>query len=564
MVGDMRIRSERLTSIAALCLALCAVHPLLASGFESNPPSVSTEATGIEGRAALEVRVFGDSGELEGLYGGAEVFIDNDSQGWAPFASESIKPGTYRIRVSAPGYYPASIIINFSEKTRYRLRFSLAPVTGLVEIEVDPADASVIVDGIEKSPGSFELKAGKHRLVARRFASVEKSVDFEVAPLSTTHLRIALEKAAFDVSSLSSSRAAFNPRNSAQFARAVFGFRVSSYGSGRLEIRDESGNLVYEKDFPSFATWRQEASWDGRAPDRRPLPDGIYTAILEARPAEAPAPSREVTPLAEATNAESLNASKAKAERREASVRIDSSLVIEPFGTAGAGVGLLYSGDPRRLSPGVLGLELGATANLASSSAPAFSLSAAYAVDGFGFAAALAVEPQESGSDVDAAASARYSFLPSASPIAAALQLRGLYTSGASPLAPGFETAAPSGGFSLEASLPLAFAAGPFRLGLEPGFLAAIPTSSAGGLESRLLLGSGLWLSGSRYEAGISARLLALASTPLSLASPVYAALEGRYLLDGTPLVLSACLAGAFEADAESSFRLGIGLGLLL
>ena len=71
----MRIGSKRLAFITAACLALCAVCPLSASGFESDPPGISTEATGLAGRAALEVRVFGDSGELEGLYGGAEVFM---------------------------------------------------------------------------------------------------------------------------------------------------------------------------------------------------------------------------------------------------------------------------------------------------------------------------------------------------------------------------------------------------------------------------------------------------------------------------------------------------------
>jgi len=253
-----------------------------------------------------------------------------------------------------------------------------------------------------------------------------------------------------------------------------------------------------------------------------------------------------------------------QAEERRAEVRIDSSLVVEPFGTAAANKGLLYSGDPRPLSPGVLGLELGAAASLCASSAPAFSLSAVCGAGGFDFGAALALEPQGSGSDLDAAASLRRSFLPNASPVAAALQLRGLYSSGASPLAPGFETGASAGRFALEASVPLALVAGPFRLGLAPGYLAAFPGSPSGDFEGRLLLGSGLWLSGRRYEAGLSARLLALPAAPLALASPVYAALEGRCLLDPSPLVLSGSLAAAFEPGADPGFRLCIGLGLLL
>jgi hypothetical protein len=541
----MRIEAKKLAFLLAAGASLIAAGPLAASGFESGPPSVSTEATGLADRSALEVRVFGDSGELEGLYGGAEVFLDNDSLGWAPCASESIRPGTYRIRVSAPGYYPASIIMSLSAKTRYKLRFSLAPVTGLVEIELAPADASILIDGVERSPGIFELKAGKHRLVARRFAYEEKSCSFEVAPLAATRLSISLEKAAFSVSELSSSRQAFNPRNAAHFARTDLSFRVSSYGSGRLEIRDESGALVCEKDFDSFATWLQEARWDGRSPDGKVLPDGVYTAILRAS-------SQEEGPT------------DARSEERRAELRIDSSLVVEPFGTAAANKGLLYSGDPRPLSPGVLGLELGAVANLGASSAPAFSLSAVYGAGGFDFGAALALEPQGNGSDLDAAASLRASFLPNSSTAAVAFQLRGLYSSGASPLAPGFETGAQAGRFALEASLPLALVAGPFRLGLAPGYLAAFPSGSAEEFEGRLLLGSGLWLSGKRYEAGVSARLFALPAFPLSLASPVYAALEGRWLLDPSPLLLSGSLVGAFEPGADSSFRLCIGLGLLL
>jgi hypothetical protein len=538
----MRTLARKLALLLAAGLSLGAAAPLAALGFESGPPSVSTEATGLEGRAALEVRVFGDSGELEGLYGGAEVFLDNESLGWAPYASESIRPGSYRIRVAAPGYYPASMVMSLAAKTRYKLRFTLAPVTGLVEIELSPADASITIDGVERSPGILELKAGKHRLVARRFAYEEKSRDFEVAPLAATKLSIALEEAAFAVSGLSPSRASFNPRNTSRFSRSDLSFRVSSYGSGRLEIRDESGSLVYEKDFASFATWRQEARWDGRGPDGRALPDGLYTALLRVSPQEEAA----------------------KPEERRAEIRIDSSLVVEPFGTAGANKGLLYSGDPRPLSPGVLGLELGAAASLSASSAPAFSLSAAYGAGGFDFGAALALEPQGSGSDLDAAASLRRSLLPIASPLAAALQLRGLYASGSSPLAPGFETGAPAGRFALEASAPLALVAGPFRLGLAPGYLAVFPSGSAEDYEGRLLLGSGLWLSGKGFEAGLSARLLALPSAPLALASPVHAALEGRWLLDPSPLVLSGSLVGAFEPDAEPGFRLCLGLGLLL
>lgn len=540
----MRIGARELALglFASLALAASAQAAAQAFGLYSRPPSLVTEATGNEGKAGLEVRAFGDSGELEGLYGGAEVFVDHESMGWAPFSTESLKPGTYRVEVRASGYYPSFIVLSLSAKTRYKLRFSLRPVTGLVEIEVEPPDASLLIDGTEAAPGSFELKAGRHRLVARRFAYLEKSLDFEVSPLSPTRLSLALEPAAFEVSELRASKPSFNPRSPGPFGSVSLGFRVSSYGKGRLELRSESGELVFERDFPSFSTWAQGTSWDGRGPEGKPLPDGLYTASLEARAATGEA------------------APEAAPERRSASIRIDSSLRFEPFGSQGGSRGLLYLPDPRPVAQAVLGLELGASESLSDWASPALSLSAAYNSGLLDLGLAFALEPASSGSGLEAAASLRHSFFGPSSPFAAALQLRGLYSSSGEPLAPGYEAGLSEAGFALEASLPLALSAGPFRLGLAPGLLEAFPLAS--GAETRLILGSGLWLSGSRYGVGLSARALCLPS--LELASPLYAAAEARYLLAPAPLLFSASLSGSFEAEAAPSLRLGLGLGLLL
>lgn len=534
--------------VAAAFLALA----LPAAAAESPRPSVETEATAAEGLAGLSVRAFAsDTGEeLKGAFGGAELSVNGAVVGRTPYSDARIPPGTYLLRVEAEGYYPSEILLGLAEKTLYKLVFHLARMTGFLAVEVSPPDAEILVDGKSRRPGLIELPTGGRRLVVRRFGYAEREYAISIEDRATSFLRVELEKAPFAVSELRSSRAAFNPRNAGVLGRCALDFEVSSYGSGRLSILGPSGDTVAAADFPSFETWRQGFLWKGRGADGLPLPDGAYLARLEAWPA---APDGAAASAA-GTAAPPLV--------RELAIGLDSRIVVEPRAVQAASAGLLYFPDPRALPAGSLALELSAFGGADFASPPAFGLGASYSLGRAGLSLALAAEPGESGGEAgaEAALSLSFALVREPEPFAAALHLRGNWSSAEAPLMAG----AYPGGLA-ELALPVALSLGAFRLGLAPGISAAM---AADGSEAapRPFLRAGVWLSGSRFLAGLSGEFATggLGKGLLEPDWPARLALEGRLVLDPSPLVVGGGLLLDLEPGADPALRLGLALGLLL
>jgi len=531
-----------LVAVAFLALALPA------AAAESPRPSVETEATAAEGLAGLSVRAFAsDTGEeLKGAFGGAELSVNGAVVGRTPYSDARIPPGTYLLRVEAEGYYPSEILLGLAEKTLYKLVFHLARMTGYLAVEVSPPDAEILVDGKSRRPGLIELPTGGRRLVVRRFGYAEREYALSIEDRATSFLRVELEKAPFAVSELRSSRAAFNPRNAGLLGRCALDFEVSSYGSGRLSILGPSGDAVAAAAFPSFETWRQGFVWRGRGADGLPLPDGAYLARLEAWPA-AP---------------EGAAGSAAPPLVREVAIGLDSRIVVEPRAVQAASAGLLYFPDPRALPAGSLALELSASGGADFRTPPAFGLGASYSLGRAGLALALTAEPGESGGEAgaEAALSLSFALVREPGPFAAALHLRGSWSSAVAPIMAG----AYPGGLA-ELALPAALSLGAFRLGLAPGISAAI---AADGSEAapRPFLRAGAWLSGSRFLAGLSGELATggLGKSPLEPDWPARLALEGRLVLDPSPLLVGGGLFLDLEPGADPALRLGLALGLLL
>ncbi|MBL8966675.1 MAG: PEGA domain-containing protein [Spirochaetaceae bacterium] len=510
-------------------------------------PSVAVEATADSGYAALEVRAFGERGELKGLFDGAETSLNHRYLGRTPVAEARLAPGDYLVRVEAPGYKARELRVTLAERTLTKIVFTLERLTGFLYSRVIPADAELYVDGERKGTGLVELPTGTRLVRIRRFAHRDAERAVDIAEGRTSYLEATLEPAPFEVSPLRAGRASFNPRNAGLHGRSSLGFEVSSYGSASLSIRDAGGRLVAATEFPSFDTWSQSFSWNGRDGDGAPLPDGRYAVLLEARPATPPGAGPDASTAGEAV-------------RRETLVILDSRLVVEPLGLSFGLPGLRHFADPRGVPRGAFALEMGATIAPDRAEPPAVSVGAGLGVGPLFICFGGAVEPGEGGG-VEAALSLGLPLLPPHSKAALAVFLRGAFGSAAAPLLPGAPTA--GGGF-VEASLPASYSLGALRLGLAPGM--ALDIDSGGDTAARGFLRAGLWCAGPSFQVGLSGEV-ATGGQGAALSEPRWPAglaAEGRWLFDPSPLVAGFRFSAELDPSGFAEPRLDLSLGMLL
>jgi hypothetical protein len=120
---------------------------------------------------------------------GAEVFLNNVKAGNTPLTVDLV-PGSYNLRVSAPGYqdYAAGIVMNGSQT----VSASLIPQFATVTVFLPPqfinhdnnrdqrAQLDLYIDGIKQNGVQAQVPAGQRRIrVVAGFLSFETSVIFE-------------------------------------------------------------------------------------------------------------------------------------------------------------------------------------------------------------------------------------------------------------------------------------------------------------------------------------------------------------------------------------------------
>jgi hypothetical protein len=125
---------------------------------------------------------------------GAQVYVNNALSGTAPFVG-SFAPGSYAVRVSAPGYTDASTVVNLNRNETITLMLQASYVSVQIVIPQDFLDREhrgrdnrsrdpreqirVFVDGQPYNDLSFSLTAGRHNLrIASGAFSFESDFDF--------------------------------------------------------------------------------------------------------------------------------------------------------------------------------------------------------------------------------------------------------------------------------------------------------------------------------------------------------------------------------------------------
>lgn len=443
-----------------------------------------------------------------------------------------LRPGPHFIAASAPDHYPAQFPFLVQENTKYSIKIKLDPHEGYLSIDVSPEDAEVYVSGSRVYGKFAELPVGRHSVKVRKFGFDEAVVPVNIQWFRTSRLRVALSPSVFEIRSFKARPERFNPTNKGLYGRASITFTVTAPGTGRLEILDSRGKVVYEEALPAFRTWSQRSTWAGVDGREERAADGAYTARLTI----APLPFEEIgAPY----SAEKKEQRPIVAETR---LIVDSSLTISPSGYLSARPGLTYFADP-----GVSGLLPGGAEASLRLPDGCFELAMGFSA---GESTRLALQAALYQGEEGGAAFGFSSRIGAFGAVDAGIFGRAAWRSGGGASYPGAAS-------ELELSLPLAVGRGGFRLGAAPGLVYDFETQA---LAARASAGIGYRSAG--LYAGISAQCDLGADAPASAANPLYAAAEARALFDGLPFVLSFRMTASFTPALRYGAA-GIGFGVV-
>ena len=529
----------RIAAIAASMIAAAGAAFGDDAFYQEERIAIETEATLKEGLASLDIRSSARS---------ARAYIDSYYAGPCPYTAD-IPAGPHLISVEAPGFRPLGLSLVVEEKTLYTIAFDPQRITGRLFVGLEPASASLYIDGQPIVPGLTELPVGSYSLVARLFGFEEERLDIKIEEDSTTRVDIALKRAAFSVHDFGATRSAFNPANAGDAGRTSIVFTATNYGSARIEIFGPDGSPVAELDFPDLSNWRVGEYWDGRGPDGAPLPDGTYTARLLARPADN-APILPPGAVAQGEVAQDGSIS------LEAEIVIDSSIKVRPTASLSAMPGLLSFPDPLPQAAGTATTEVSWFAPGLEPSSSALGCSLSVSLGGKAVVSLSGSAELAGSGSAGLAASALFSLAGDrGSGRGGALFLRGSWSGTPDPAMPESRSA-------VELSSPWSIGFGDLRMGASIGALGDFATSGFGLLA---LCRAGLWWEVPSFRIGLSGSLpfgLGMAGTQAGPAWPARAAAEAKLLLGSSPFTLSAYALADFEPSAAPGLGGGLAFGL--
>ena len=97
----------------------------------------------------------------------AQVFIDQEYRGVTPCIVDSLKPGSFNIKLELDGYVQFSETLTLQKGGRKKLIIELQKDKGNLQISSYPEGALIIIekDTIGKTPYSFDIKQGSYNLI---------------------------------------------------------------------------------------------------------------------------------------------------------------------------------------------------------------------------------------------------------------------------------------------------------------------------------------------------------------------------------------------------------------
>jgi formylglycine-generating enzyme required for sulfatase activity len=127
---------------------------------------------------------------------GANVIIDKNFVGQAPLQTEISANKVHRVRVSKPGYEIISRKIKLGVAEAKTLRLDLKPITGVINLRVEPADARLFINGKPRGPvpAKLRLQAIEQKLELKKSGYVSRTIQITPRPGFPQKLQVSLKK----------------------------------------------------------------------------------------------------------------------------------------------------------------------------------------------------------------------------------------------------------------------------------------------------------------------------------------------------------------------------------
>ena len=510
----------------------------------SNPPSQPSQTTtpSTAPQKGLEVDTTPDN---------AEVWIDGSFRGLSPYLASDIPIGWHQVTVRKQGYYDTTTWVEF--KTDYMLyQATLTQITGFLQLQVTPSDATASVGGTRMQSGLLQLPVGSYDVVVRDFGYTDYRGTVAIQEKAITALSVVLSPAPFAITAFALPKEAVNPDSPGLLGSLEAGFSVSGPGTGRLVVTDSKSTEIFSQNLPRFTTWDQNVRWNLRDSAGHALADGTYVLAVVAQGDDG-----------------------SQSVRREASFRVDRTLKVAARSVWSGGAGLLYAPVAETLPKG----DFQAQVLVAAHADPSVFRAPVAVGARIGLGNKLEVDgvagliPSSVANPLFAGVAARWNLLSPAGEYGTAAAVQ---TKLSVQLDPGpngstillTDTFANFTGVSVE--LPFQLDLGRVSLLFTPGVIGSLwypYGTSAPSPQAWLYLRAGALLDLGDVTAGVSVSTrteqlpggVTLLATPI----PYEAGAEVHWLVPGTRLLLSAVLAEEYQDSSNYYFMGGGGLGFL-
>jgi len=284
---------------------------------------------------------------------GVRVFINGVERGSTPVVFENLLSGEYSIRLRKEGYSDRQFSVTLIDNSRLVVSIKMEEVRGFAYVTVHKAEESPLSFNPQiftNAPdGNFSLTsdnktllnlpAGYNIIRARAFGWEDETITVLISEYFPSTIDIYMKPAVFRIGNASRSRRRFNPLNLSSLGSAEYSFEVSAPGSAVMTVTDRSGSVVYRRQLDNFDTWTQRVTWDGKDIYGNPVPEGVYTVLIEA------------APLFQNHEGET------EVSRLAIESEIDYSINIFPLSLTGGIAGLMFAPIPHVLPAGSYQIE---------------------------------------------------------------------------------------------------------------------------------------------------------------------------------------------------------------
>ena len=490
------------------------------------------------------------------------VFIDGVERGSTPVTFENLQMGEYSIRLSKEGYRDRQFSVTLFNNSRLVVSIKMEEVRGFASVTVHRAESpqalpfnpQLFTDAFDGTLSAVSLTddykallnmtAGRSFIIARAFGWEETLEEVLIIEDSTTTVDIYMRPATFRIGALFRGRKRINPLDSSGLGSAEFPFVVMAPGSAVMTVRDTGGSVVYSRQIEDFTTWRQSVTWDGKDIHGSPVPEGVYTVLIEASP---------LFPV---------NDEEAKVFQLTMQSEVDYSINILPMSLTGGTPGLMFAPLPHVLPAGSYQIE----AEVFFGNFLFQGNAGETSIVGFPFGFGLRVSPfkrletaayfnvnlrVDNSTGWGVSGSVKYNFLNGGAfplALAAGVSYAWADSNGDDPLSPGRGV-----GLYIPVSLELA----KFSVIISPAFFWRGPE----GLIPALLLSAGVLYRGGWFTSGLSARV-EFDFIENSTGPKILAGLEAHFFPPPSSLFFSV-KAGIWTKDSQTGGFGGAGIGLI-